>query len=262
MLKPSPYTPLTTLKLGEILNEVFPAGVVNVLAGGDELGAAMTAHPNIDKISFTGSVATGKKVLASAAATMKRVTLELGGNDPAIVLDDVDAKAVAKKIFFASFVNSGQVCMAIKRIYAHERIYDDLCAALAEEAKKAKVGNGLDPATELGPVQNKMQYDKVVGLIEDTKKAGAKFLAGGEIPIPIVQSAGTGNTSINVEFKEFGVKLDFEPTVIDSGIINLRVVPEVSQPDFANDGRRSVYSHTPKPAQSPASAPLCVAPFQ
>jgi acyl-CoA reductase-like NAD-dependent aldehyde dehydrogenase len=182
VLKPSPYTPLTTLKVGELLNEVFPPGVVNVLAGGDELGAAMTAHGGIDKISFTGSVATGKKVLASAAATLKRVTLELGGNDPAIVLDDVDAKAIAKKIFFASFVNSGQVCMAIKRIYAHERIYEDLCTALVEEANKAKVGNGLDPATELGPVQNKMQYDKVVGLIADTKKAGAKILTGGEVP--------------------------------------------------------------------------------
>jgi acyl-CoA reductase-like NAD-dependent aldehyde dehydrogenase len=182
ILKPSPYTPLTTLKLGELMNELFPAGVVNVLAGGDELGAAMTAHRGIDKISFTGSVATGKKVLASAAATLKRVTLELGGNDAAIVLDDVDAKAVAKKIFFASFVNSGQVCMAIKRIYAHESIYKDLCDALVEEAKKAKVGNGLDPGTDLGPVQNKKQYDKVVGLMKDTKKGGAKFLAGGEIP--------------------------------------------------------------------------------
>ncbi len=182
VLKPSPYTPLTTLKVGELLNEIFPGGVVNVLAGGDELGAAMTAHRGIDKISFTGSVATGKKVLASAAATLKRVTLELGGNDPAIVLDDVDAKAIAKKIFFAAFVNSGQVCMAIKRIYAHESVYDDLCAALVDEAKKAKVGNGLDPTTELGPVQNKMQYDKIVALIEDTKNAGATFLAGGEIP--------------------------------------------------------------------------------
>jgi acyl-CoA reductase-like NAD-dependent aldehyde dehydrogenase len=182
VLKPSPYTPLTTLKLGELLHEVFPPGVVNVLAGGDELGAAMTAHPHIDKISFTGSVATGKKVLASAAATLKRVTLELGGNDPAIVLDDVDVKAAAKKIFFASFVNSGQVCMAIKRIYAHERIYKELCDALVEEAKKAKIGNGLDAGTELGPLQNKMQYDKVVNLIEDTKKSGATILAGGEIP--------------------------------------------------------------------------------
>jgi acyl-CoA reductase-like NAD-dependent aldehyde dehydrogenase len=182
ILKPSPYTPLTTLKLGEILRDVFPAGVVNVLAGGDELGAAMTAHEGIDKIAFTGSVATGKKVLAAAAATLKRVTLELGGNDPAIILDDVDPKAIAKQVFFASFVNSGQVCMAIKRIYAHERIYDELCAALVAEAKKAKVGNGLDPGTELGPLQNKMQYDKVVDIIEETRKAGARFLIGGNVP--------------------------------------------------------------------------------
>jgi acyl-CoA reductase-like NAD-dependent aldehyde dehydrogenase len=182
VLKPSPYTPLATLKVAELLNEVFPAGVVNVLAGGDELGAWITEHAGIDKISFTGSVATGKKVLASAAGTLKRVTLELGGNDPAIVMDDVDPKAIAKKIFFASFVNSGQVCMAIKRIYAHEKIYDALCDALVVEANKAKVGDGLDPATELGPIQNKMQYDKVVSIIEDTKKRGARFLTGGDVP--------------------------------------------------------------------------------
>jgi acyl-CoA reductase-like NAD-dependent aldehyde dehydrogenase len=182
VLKPSPYTPLTTLKVAELLKDVFPHGVLNVLAGGDQLGAWMTEHAGIDKISFTGSVATGKKVLASAAATMKRVTLELGGNDPAIILDDVDPKAIAKKVFFASFVNSGQVCMAIKRIYAHESIYDELCAALVAEAKKTKIGNGLTPGTDLGPLQNKMQYDKVVDIINDTKKSGAKFLTGGEIP--------------------------------------------------------------------------------
>jgi acyl-CoA reductase-like NAD-dependent aldehyde dehydrogenase len=182
ILKPSPYTPLSTLKFGELLAQIFPPGVVNVLAGGDELGQWMTEHPSIDKISFTGSVATGKKVLATAAGTLKRVTLELGGNDPAIVMDDVDPKAIAKKIFFASFVNSGQVCMAIKRIYAHESIYDALCAALVEEAEKAQVGNGLDPSTDLGPLQNKMQYDKVVDLIADTKRSGARFLTGGDIP--------------------------------------------------------------------------------
>jgi len=182
VLKPSPYTPLATLKLGELLRELFPAGVVNVLAGGDELGAWMTEHEDIDKISFTGSVATGKKVLASAAGTLKRVTLELGGNDPAIILDDVDPQAIAKKVFFACFVNSGQVCMAIKRIYAHERIYDALCEALVAEAKRAKVGNGLDPDVEIGPLQNKMQYDKVVEIIEDTKRRGARILVGGEVP--------------------------------------------------------------------------------
>jgi acyl-CoA reductase-like NAD-dependent aldehyde dehydrogenase len=182
VLKPSPYTPLTTLKLGELLRETLPAGVANVLAGGDELGQWMTEHKGIDKISFTGSVATGKKVLATAATTLKRVTLELGGNDPAIVLDDVDPAALAKKIFFAAFVNSGQVCMAIKRIYAHEKIYDALCEALVAEARKAKVGDGLDPTTTLGPIQNKMQYDKVVSVIEDTKRSGGRFLTGGEIP--------------------------------------------------------------------------------
>ncbi len=176
VLKPSPYTPLSTLKVGELIKDVFPAGVVNVLAGGDELGQWLTEHPGIDKISFTGSVATGKKVLASAAGTLKRVTLELGGNDPAIILDDVDPKAIAKKVFFASFVNSGQVCMAIKRIYAHEKIYDALCDALVAEAKKTKVGDGLDPATELGPIQNKMQYDKVVDIIKDTKRARREIL--------------------------------------------------------------------------------------
>ena len=182
VLKPSPYTPLTTLELGEIAREIFPAGVVNVLAGDDDLGKWMTEHPGIDKISFTGSVETGKKVAAAAAATLKRLTLELGGNDPAIILDDVDPKAIAKKVFFAAFVNSGQVCMAIKRIYAHEKIYDALCEALVDEARKAKVGNGLDPDTTLGPIQNKMQYDKLREILEDTKRSGARILCGGEIP--------------------------------------------------------------------------------
>jgi acyl-CoA reductase-like NAD-dependent aldehyde dehydrogenase len=210
VLKPSPYTPLTTLKLGEVLKDVFPAGVINVIAGGDELGQWMTEHADIDKISFTGSVATGKKVLASAAGTLKRVTLELGGNDPAIVMEDVDPKAIAKKVFFASFVNSGQVCMAIKRIYAHEKIYDALCAALVEEANNAKVGNGLEEGTQLGPIQNKMQYDKVLAIIADTKKSGARFLCGGEIPegpgyfIPPTLVADVDDSSRIVREEQFG----------------------------------------------------------
>ena len=141
--------------------------MVNVLAGGDELGALLTAHPGIDKISFTGSVATGKKVMASCAGTLKRVTLELGGNDAAIVLEDVDVADVAKKLFFAATVNSGQVCMAVKRIYAHEKIYDALCAALVDEARKARLGDGLDPATTLGPIQNRRQYERVCELKDD-----------------------------------------------------------------------------------------------
>jgi acyl-CoA reductase-like NAD-dependent aldehyde dehydrogenase len=182
VLKPSPYTPLCTLRLGELAGEHFPPGVINVLAGGDDLGRWMTEHAGIDKIGFTGSVEAGKEVMAAAAKTLKRVTLELGGNDAAIVLDDVDPRAIAPKLFFASFVNSGQVCMAVKRIYAHERVYDELCLALADEARKAKVGSGLEPDTQLGPIQNKAQYDRVVGILEETKRSGARIVAGGEVP--------------------------------------------------------------------------------
>jgi acyl-CoA reductase-like NAD-dependent aldehyde dehydrogenase len=172
IIKPSPFTPLTTLRIGEIIRGIVPPGVVNVLAGGDELGALLTTHPGIDKISFTGSVATGKKVMAAAAGTLKRVTLELGGNDAAIVLPDVDVTDVAKKLFFAATVNSGQVCMAVKRIYAHEDIYDALCAALAEEARKARVGDGLDPDTTLGPIQNRRQYQRVCELKAEALQRG------------------------------------------------------------------------------------------
>jgi acyl-CoA reductase-like NAD-dependent aldehyde dehydrogenase len=182
VLKPSPFTPLCTLKIAALLRDVFPPGVLNVVAGPDELGEWMTAHPGIDKISFTGSVQTGKLVMASCAGTLKRFTLELGGNDAAIVLDDVDPRAVAPKLFFAAFVNSGQVCMAIKRVYAHESIYEELCSALAEEATKARVGSGLEPGVQLGPIQNKEQYEKVIGILNDTTAQGARILAGGQVP--------------------------------------------------------------------------------
>jgi acyl-CoA reductase-like NAD-dependent aldehyde dehydrogenase len=182
VLKPSPYTPLCTLKIAALVRDVFPPGVLNVLAGPDELGEWMTSHPGIDKISFTGSVATGKHVMASCAGNLKRFTLELGGNDAAIVLDDVDPRTVAPKLFFAAFVNSGQVCMAIKRIYAHESIYEALCAALVEEAAKARVGSGLEAGVQLGPIQNLQQYQKVVGILDDTIAQGARILAGGRVP--------------------------------------------------------------------------------
>lgn len=182
VLKPSPFTPLCTLRLGELMRSIFPPGVVNVLAGGDELGALMTAHAQIDKISFTGSVATGKKVMASAAGTLKRLTLELGGNDAAIVLGDVDPVAVAKKLFFAATVNSGQVCMAIKRIYAHESVYEALCQALAAEAQAARLGNGLEAGSTLGPIQNQRQFERVRGLISDLSQGPGTVLAGAEQP--------------------------------------------------------------------------------
>jgi acyl-CoA reductase-like NAD-dependent aldehyde dehydrogenase len=182
VLKPSPFTPLTTLKIGEILRDVLPAGVLNVVSGGDALGPWMTEHPDIDKITFTGSTATGKRVLASAASNLKRVTLELGGNDPAIVLPDVDVKEVAPKLFWFAFKNSGQVCIAIKRLYIHKDVYEALSQELVAYAQSVKVGNGAEEGTQLGPLQNKLQFDRVVNLIQDTHAQKIRFLSGGKIP--------------------------------------------------------------------------------
>ncbi len=180
VLKPSPFTPLTTLRIGELARDILPAGVFNVISGGDALGPLMTAHPGIDKISFTGSTATGRKVMESASATLKRVTLELGGNDAAIVLPDVDVDRVARQVFAAAFGNSGQICVAVKRLYVHADIYDRFAAALTDLARAAKVGDGAEQGTQFGPMQNAAQYDRVVELIEDAKANGYRFLTGGE----------------------------------------------------------------------------------
>jgi acyl-CoA reductase-like NAD-dependent aldehyde dehydrogenase len=177
--KPSPFTPLTALRLGELAREILPPGVLNVIAGGNDLGPWLTEHPGIDKISFTGSVATGKKVLASAACNLKRVTLELGGNDAAIVLDDVDPKTVAPQLFWAAFANCGQICVAIKRLFVQERIYEPLCRELAQLAKSVKIGDGMDPGVEMGPIQNKIQHERVLGILENTRSLGVRILSGG-----------------------------------------------------------------------------------
>ncbi len=180
VIKPSPYTPLTTLKLGEILRSVVPPGVVNVVSGGNDLGGWMTSHPTPRKVSFTGSVATGKKVAIAAAPDLKRVTLELGGNDAAILLGDIDVKATAQKVFWGAFENSGQICSAIKRVYVPESLYGAVVHELTEIAKSVKVGNGLEAGTQLGPLNNKMQFDKVKEMIEDARKNGAKVVTGGQ----------------------------------------------------------------------------------
>jgi acyl-CoA reductase-like NAD-dependent aldehyde dehydrogenase len=178
VLKPAATTPLATLRLCELLKDVVPAGVLNVIADANDLGGELTAHPDVRKISFTGSTATGRKVMAGAAAALKRITLELGGNDAGIVLDDVDPKTVAPKIFAGAFQNSGQVCVALKRLYVHESIYDQMCDELVTLANAAVVGDGLEQGTQIGPLQNKMQYDKVMDLIEDTRAHG-NIIAGG-----------------------------------------------------------------------------------
>lgn len=178
VIKPSPFTPLSTLRMIELIAGILPKGVLNVVAGTDALGQMMSEHKDIQKIVFTGSCATGGKIMASAAPTLKRLTLELGGNDAGIVLPDVDAKAIAEGVFWGAFINGGQTCAALKRLYVHADVYDDVCLHLTEFAKNMPLGNGLDENNVLGPVQNLMQYKKVEGLVADAVEKGAKVLLG------------------------------------------------------------------------------------
>lgn len=178
VLKPAPTTPVAALKLGELCAAIFPPGLVNIITDANDLGPRMTTHPGIAKIGFTGSSETGKRIMASAASTMKRVTLEMGGNDPAIVLPDVDVKKTAEKIYGGAFMNAGQVCLAVKRAYVHDAIYDEFCEALAEIASAAVVDDGLKQGTTIGPIQNKAQYEKVKGFLADAKASG-RVIAGG-----------------------------------------------------------------------------------
>ena len=178
--KPAPTTPLTTLRFGEICGEVLPAGVINVIVDHNDLGDALSSHADVAKVAFTGSTATGKKVMASAAGTLKRLTLELGGNDAAIVLDDVDPVEVAPRLFTAAMMNAGQLCLGAKRIYVHESQYDRICEELGRLAREVVVDNGLKQGTQMGPLQNKAQFEKVKGFLEDAKCNG-KIVAGGEV---------------------------------------------------------------------------------
>jgi len=181
ILKPAPTTPVSTVMLGEIIKDIVPPGLVSILVDNNELGAKITSHPGIAKISFTGSIATGKKVMASGADTLKRVTLELGGNDAGIVLDAADPKAMAQNLFNVAFMNSGQVCIALKRLYVHDSIYDAICDEMAVLAKGAIVGDGMKDGTQFGPVQNKQQFEIIKGFIEDAK-ANGNIIAGGQVP--------------------------------------------------------------------------------
>jgi acyl-CoA reductase-like NAD-dependent aldehyde dehydrogenase len=182
VLKPSPFTPLTTLAVGRLAEGLLPPGVLNVIAGGNDFGAWMTAHPDIDKISFTGSVATGKKVMASAAGTLKRVTLELGGNDATLVLEDADLDAAAAGIARSGFYNCGQICMAIKRVYVAESVRDALLEKLIARVSALKVGPGTEPGTDMGPLQNRPQYEKVKAYLEDAVgRPGAEVVTGGSV---------------------------------------------------------------------------------
>ncbi|KAB8263620.1 Aldehyde/histidinol dehydrogenase [Aspergillus pseudonomiae] len=206
IVKPSPFTPYCNLKLGELAARCFPPGVVQVLSGGDDLGPMITEHPGIDKISFTGSSLTGRRVMASCAKTLKRVTLELGGNDPAIVCDDVDIDAIIPKVGILSFLCSSQICMMIKRLYVHEKIYDEFRDKLVAFVKNLKLGEGTEPDVFFGPLQNSMQFGKARNLIEHIASEGLNSVLGGDIP----------------ESKGFFVP----PTIVDNPPDNSRIVQE------------------------------------
>ncbi len=217
VLKPSPFTPLATLRLGELLQQALPPGVLNVVSGGDRLGALVSEHPAVRKVSFTGSVATGKKIMAAAAPDLKRVTLELGGNDPAIVLADADPAEVAPRLFQGAFRNSGQICIAVKRVYAEEKVAKALVEALAEETRRAVVGDGLRPETTLGPINNRPQYERVCELMESARSDGGTFVTGGEpLPgpgyfVPPTLVTGLEDGSRLVDEEQFGPVLPIMP---------------------------------------------------
>ncbi|MET9994343.1 aldehyde dehydrogenase family protein [Streptomyces mutabilis] len=179
VLKPSPFTPLATRLLGSVLATALPEDVLTVVTGREPLGAHLVTHPGIRHVTFTGSVPTGRAVAGAAAASLARVTLELGGNDAAVLLDDVDVDRIADRLFWAAFRNCGQVCMAVKRVYAPVRLHAQVVEALAERAKAVAVGPGLDPGTRLGPVSNAPQLARVEQIARDALAGGARAAAGG-----------------------------------------------------------------------------------
>ncbi|MBJ7483885.1 aldehyde dehydrogenase family protein [Brevundimonas sp.] len=210
VLKPSPFTPLATLLVGEISVGILPDGVFNVVSGGDDLGPWITEHPGIDKISFTGSTQTGRRVMASASSTLKRLTLELGGNDAAIVLPDVDVETTAEKLFWSAFMNNGQVCIATKRLYVHDAIYDRMAEALSAYAANTPMGDGATPGVRLGPINNRPQHDRIAGLIRESHAEGHRFLTpcgpheGDGFFSPVVLIDNPPDTSRLVREEQFG----------------------------------------------------------
>ena len=180
VMKPSPFAPLSLLLLGKLVQSAVPAGILSILPGSDDLGAALVVHEKVAMISFTGSISAGRAIMANGASTLKRLSLELGGNDAAIVLPDVNVAKTAQKLFFGAFYRGGQVCAAIKRLYVHRDIYDDMVAALKTIAEHNVLGDPFDDKTSMGPISNAPQFERVKSLVAQSVDAGGTILTGGK----------------------------------------------------------------------------------
>lgn len=212
VLKPSSFTPLTSLRFGEIAAQVLPPGVLNVLAGsGKEVGDAIVESPDVAGIAFTGSIGTGKKIMASAADNFKRLTLELGGNDACVVLPDADLDKIIPTVAWAALGNSGQWCIAVKRIYVHSSIHDKFVKKLVGFVSKLKLGDGMDPDTDLAAINNKRQYEKLLDMLQDIKMNGYNIVYGGDVDeslegnfIPVTVVDNPPEDSRIVQEEQFG----------------------------------------------------------
>ena len=210
VLKPSEYTSIATLEMVRLMAEVLPPGVINTVTGSGEVGACLVDLPDVDKIMFTGSGATGSRIAAAAARHLTPTTMELGGNDAAIVLPDADPKAIAIGLFWGAFLNMGQTCACIKRLYVHESLHDAVVAELKKLALSVPMGNGMDPNVAMGPIQNRMQFDKVAALVDLAKRQGATIVCGGEpsggpgyfYPLTLVTEVSDGIALVDEE--QFG----------------------------------------------------------
>jgi acyl-CoA reductase-like NAD-dependent aldehyde dehydrogenase len=233
VIKPSEYTSIGTLELVRLISEVLPKGVVNTVSGPGEVGSWLVSDPGVDKILFTGSGATGRKIAEAAAKNLVPVTLELGGNDAAIVLPDADPKAMAMGLFWGAFLNMGQTCACAKRLYVHESIFEPTVQALKELAEAMPMGDGLQEGVAMGPIQNKMQYDKVVDLVESAKRQGGTIVCGGTprggagyfYPLTLVTGLKDGDRLVDEE--QFGPVLpiiayrDVEEAIASANRLNV-----------------------------------------
>lgn len=210
VIKPSEYTSIGTLEMVRLINEVLPPGVVNTISGAGEVGSWLVSDPGLDKVMFTGSARTGSKVAEAAGRNLVPVTLELGGNDAAIMLPDADPKAMAMGLFWGAFINMGQTCAAAKRLYVPENLYEPTVQALKEIAQAMPMGDGSKEGVVMGPIQNKMQYDKVVNLVESAKAQGGTIVCGGQAPggpgyfYPLTLVTGLKDGNRLVDEEQFG----------------------------------------------------------